>query len=67
MQTFEIKDGVVVNVILINPNFRATYEQAQGSVLIDVPESVRIEIGDTYDAKTGTFWRDGENVEALSS
>ena len=58
-----IKDGAVINTIVINwvliPTFKEN-KNFDGDDLIPVDESVTP--GDTYDAETGIFYRDGIRV-----
>lgn len=65
--TFVVKDGVVQNVIEIGGMSRAEYERLEQCVLVDVEGHFGVNIGDTYDAQTGLFYRDGERVDALNA
>ena len=60
MRTLEIMDGVVQNAIVIEHADRSWYEENTGSTLVDVEDDVGADIGDTYDAETGAFCRDGK-------
>ena len=58
-----IKDGAVINTIVINWALIPTFKENKnfdGDDLIPVDESVMP--GDTYDVETGIFYRDGERV-----
>ena len=65
MQTFVIKNGVVQNVIEISGMSRTEYEQLEQCQLIDVEDFTGVNIGDTYAADTGLFYREGKRLDAL--
>lgn len=67
MYTAEIRDGVVVNLIMIQENERARYERTTGNVLVDYPEQLGVDIGDAYDSESGVFSRGGVNLVALNA
>ena len=65
--TFVVKNGIVCNVIEIFGMSREEYEKLEGCRLVDVNGHAGIKIGDTYEAKTGFFYRDGLRVDAINA
>ncbi len=67
MQTVEIHDNVVINLIEIAEKYRAGYERATGNLVLDADDYLDIQMGDVYDPETGKFSRDGVQVEAIAA
>ena len=62
---FVVKNDVVQNVIEINGMSRDEYEELEQCKLVDVDLPYMVTMGDTYDEKTGLFYRDGVRVDTM--